>query len=93
MVKNAPPWTTSKSTPRPNELARTKPTLPKRISLLAPPSCGGMTITNPGLVFADFDVVVDDDGEDHKDPRGEDAHPRNGFRNQARQNRPSTSED
>jgi len=43
------------------------------------------------LVFADFDVVVDDDGEDNEDPHGEDTHSGDGFRNQARQNRPSTT--
>jgi hypothetical protein len=47
----------------------------------------------PGLVFAASDVVVDNYGEDYKDPHGEDAHSRDGFRNQARQNRPSTAQD
>jgi hypothetical protein len=52
-----------------------------------------MTVPNPRLAFADFDVVVNDDGEDHQDPYGEHAHSGNGFCNQARQNRPSTAED
>jgi hypothetical protein len=56
-------------------------------------SCGGLTVANAGLAFADFDVVVNNDGQDHKDPYGEDAHSRDSFRNQARQNRPSAAED
>ena len=46
-----------------------------------------------GLVFAASDVVVDNYGEDYKDPHGEHAHSRDGFRNQARQNRPSAAQD
>ena len=65
--------------------------------LLYPPDadcyCVGTTVPNSGLVFADFDVVVDDDGEDDEDPHREDTHSGDGFRNQARQNRPSTAED
>jgi hypothetical protein len=54
--------------------------------------CGGLTLPSPGLASADFDVVVNHDGEDHKDPHGEDTHSGDGFRNQARQDRPSTAE-
>src|SRR5580658_5014963 len=48
---------------------------------------------DPALSFAEFDVVVDDDGEDHEDPHGEDAHSWDGFGNQAWQDHPSTAED
>ena len=40
-----------------------------------------LSVPDPDLSFADFDVVVDDDGEDHKDSHGEDAHSGDGFRN------------
>ena len=59
----------------------------------SPTLCVGMKVPDSSLVFADFDVVVDDDGEDDEDPHGEDTHSGDGFRNQARQNRPSTAED
>jgi hypothetical protein len=52
-----------------------------------------MAVSNARLVFAGFDVVVDDHGENHKNPHWEDAHSRNRFRNQARQNCPSTAKD
>ena len=51
----------------------------------------GLTDSGPGLVFAGFDVVVDDQREDYKYPYGEDAHSGDGFCNQARQNHPSTA--
>jgi len=53
----------------------------------------GPTDSDPGLVFASFDVVVDDQREDYKYPHGEDAHSGDGFRNQTRQNHPSTAQD
>jgi len=65
--------------------------------LLNPPDVDwsrvGTTVPNSGLVFADFDVVVDDDGKYDEDPHGENTHSRDGFRDQAWQNRPSTAED
>ena len=79
MAKNAPLWTILKSTRRLNEQTRSKLTR--------------LRLPNPDLTFADFDVVVGDDGEDHKNPDGEDTHSRNCFRNQAGQYRPSTAED
>jgi hypothetical protein len=51
-----------------------------------------MAVSNARLVFAGFDIVVNNHGENHKDPYGEDAHSRNRLRNQARQNCPSTAE-
>jgi hypothetical protein len=42
--------------------------------LLYPPDadcyCVGTTVPNSSLAFADFDVVIDDDGEDDEDPHG-----------------------
>jgi hypothetical protein len=53
----------------------------------------GLRDSDPELVFAGFDVVVDDQREDYKYPHGKNAHSGDGFRNQARQNHPSTAED
>ena len=51
----------------------------------------GLDGADLGLVFASFYVVIDDQREDHKNPHREDAHSGDSFRNQARQERPSTA--
>jgi hypothetical protein len=53
-------------------------------------SGGGKRVS---VVSADLDVVVNNDGKNDEDPHGEYTHSRDGFHNQARQNRPSTAED
>jgi hypothetical protein len=54
--------------------------------------CVGLPIPIPSLVFAGFDVVVGNYGEDYKNPHREGAHSGDGFRDQARQKHPSTAE-
>ena len=52
-----------------------------------------MLALNRSLVFASFDIVVNDQGEHHENPHGEDAHSGDGFCDKTRQDHPSTAED
>src|SRR4029077_13532946 len=60
MARSTRTWIMSRFTPRPTKTARTEQ------------PC--LSVRRPESNVADFDVVVNDDGKDHKDPHGEDAH-------------------